>query len=181
MKTTLYPFMAIAGCGLVLSAVVHCIALTGATIPGGNLIWVLHAGIFVVWIPAISASRQMTQSANSIDFWKIALAGCPLWMRLGLSVFFIYAIINFAIFIIPTIGQPKQPAEIVPSPAVVRGFSGHWMFFYSAAFGILYSRINAPQIYRDRKCPQGHKVSPTATFCPECWHDFSNEMGKRRR
>jgi len=62
-------------------------------------------------------------------------------------------------------------------PSVVRGFSGHWMIFYGAAFAVLYSRIHAPELYRERKCPQGHTASPTARFCSECGYDFSNEAG----
>jgi len=55
--------------------------------------------------------------------------------------FFVYAIANFALFMIqaPLHGGSGNP------PAIVwRGFSGHWMAFYSASMAILYSAVNSP-------------------------------------
>jgi hypothetical protein len=176
MKTILYPFMVLAACGLALSIGAHCMALAGATIPGGKLVWGLHIGIFLVWIPAVLVSTRTTRYANRKDFWKVALAGCPVWMRRGLYALFGYAIFNFVVFIATTASQPKHQAGGAP-PSGVRGFSGHWMIFYGAAFAILYSRIHAPQLYRERKCPKGHAVSPTARFCSECGFDFSTATG----
>lgn len=149
-------------------------ALAGAVIPGGKLVWGLHIGIFVVWIPAMYVSMRTTRLANRKDFWKVALAGCPDWMRRGLYVLFGYAALNFVIFMATTAGEHKQPTGDAP-PSVVRGFSGHWMVFYGAAFAILYSRIHAPQFYRERKCPQGHDVSPAARYCSECGYEFPTE------
>ena len=151
-------------------------ALAGVPIPGGKLVWGLHIGIFVVWIPTVLISMQTTRYANRKDFWKIALAGCPAWMRRGFYVLFGYAILNFIVFFATTANQSKQQTGDAP-PSVVRGFSGHWMIFYGAAFAVLYSRIHAPQLYRERRCSQGHAVSPTARFCPECGYEFPNETG----
>jgi len=176
MTVILYPFMVLSACGLALSIGAHVMALMGAAIPGGKLVWALHIGIFVVWLPAVLVSTQMTRYANRKDFWKVAVAGCPLWMRRAGYALFGYAILNFIVFMATTGSQPKQPVGDAP-PSVVRGFSGHWMVFYGAAFAILYSRIHAPHLYRERRCPQGHAVSPTARFCPECGYAFPNETG----
>lgn len=177
MKIILYPFMVLAACGLALSTAAHGLALAGLPIPGGDLIWGLHVGVFAVWIPAVLASLGMTRHVNRKDIWKVALAGCPEWMRRSLYVLFGYAILNFILFIVSMAGQPQQDRKSASTPAVVRGFSGHWMIFYSAAFAILYSRIHSPGLYRERKCPQGHTSPPTASFCAECGHDFSHEAG----
>ncbi len=178
MKAVLYPFMVLAACGLALSIAAHCMALAGVLIPGGKLVWGLHIGIFVVWIPTVLTSKQMTRYANRKDFWKVALAGCPSWMRRAFYVLVGYAILNFIVFIAATTTQPQQQQQAGDAPpSVVRGFSGHWMIFYGAAFAVLYSRIHAPQLYRERKCPQGHTVLPTARFCSECGYDVSNEAG----
>ena len=144
MKAILYPFMLLAEFGLALSIAAHCMALAGTPIPGGKLVWGLHVGIFVVWIPAVLTSMQVTRYANRKDFWKIALVGCPIWMRRAFYVLFAYAILNFLVFMATTASQPKRPTGDA-APSVVRGFSGHWMIFYGAAFAILYSRIHAPQ------------------------------------
>lgn len=157
--------------GLALSIGAHLMALAGVAIPGGRLVWALHIGIFVVWLPAVLISMQTTRFAHRKDFWKVALAGCPPWMRRAGYVLFGYAILNFVVFVSSTGSQPKQPTGDAP-PSVVRGFSGHWMVFYGAAFAIFYSRIYAPHLYRERRCPLRHTVSPIARFCPECGYAF---------
>ena len=174
MTAILYLFLVLSVCGLALSIGAHLIALAGVAIPGGKLVWALHIGIFVVWIPTVLVSMQMTRYANRKDFWKVALAGCPLWMRRAGYVLFGYAILNFILFIATTASQPEQLSGDAP-PSVVRGFSGHWMIFYGTAFATLYSRIYAPHLYRERRCPQGHAVSPTARFCPDCGYAFPSE------
>lgn len=117
----------------------------------------------------------MTQHVSRKDFWKVALAGCPGWMRRGFYVLFGYAILNFIVFFAITAGQPKLRSDNLP-PAVIKGFSGHWMVFYAAAFAVLYSRIHAPGLYRERRCPNGHISAPAARFCSECGHEF---LGRR--
>lgn len=176
MITVLYQLMVLAACGLALSFGAHCMALAGATIPGGNLVWGLHIGIFVVGIPMVLVALQISRFTNQKDMWKVALAGCPSWMRRAFYFLFAYSILNFVLFMITTGSQSKTELGEVPL-SVVRGFSGHWMIFYGAAFAVLYSRIHAPQLYCARKCPQGHAVSLTARFCSECGHHFSNEIG----
>jgi hypothetical protein len=164
--------MLIAAAGLVLSVAAHCMSLAGIANPGSGLVWALHVGIFVVWIPAVLVSLRPSRQTIRKDFWKTALAGCPVWMRRSFYGLFIYAIINFVIFMATTANQPK-PQMGPASAAVIRGFSGHWMVFYGAAFALLYSRINAPALFRERKCPNGHLASPSARSCPECGHAFS--------
>lgn len=177
MKTVLYPFMVLAACGLALSIAAHGMALAGVPIPGGKFVWGLHVGIFVVWIPTVLTSMQTTRHAGRKDFWKVALAGCPVWMRRAGYVLFAYAILNFVVFMVTTANQPKQQQTGDAPPSVIRGFSGHWMVFYGAAFAVLFSRIHAPELYRERKCPQGHTASPAARFCSECGYDFSKHTG----
>lgn len=172
--------MALAACGLALSLAVHGIALAGITIPGGKLVWGLHIGIFVVWIPTVISSMQTARYATRKDGWKAAFAGCPVWMRRAGYVLFGYAIINFIVFSATGASQPRQKMAGDSPPSVIRGFSGHWMIFYGAAFAVLYSRIHAPGLYRVRKCPEGHSASPTDRFCSECGYDFSNENERTR-
>ncbi len=159
--------MVLAAVGLVLSVAAHAMSIAGIQIPGGGLVWALHMGIFVVWIPAVLVSLRSTRHASRKDYWKVVLAGRPVWMRRGLYVLFGYAVLNFVIFLATTANLPKSHGGGA-LPSVVRGFSGHWMAFYAAAFAVLYSRVHAPDIYRERKCPQGHVVSPMTGYCPEC-------------
>ncbi len=123
MKAILYPFMVLAACGLALSMAAHGLALAGAAIPGGNLVWTLHTGIFLVWLPTVLVSIRMTNQASRQNFWKVALAGCPPWMRVGFFVLIGYAILNFIICFESMASRPKQQA-VDSTPEAVRGFPG---------------------------------------------------------
>ena len=81
--------------------------------------------------------------------------------------FFIYAIINFITFMIAAPAGQQAPNAPAP-PVVFRGFSGHWMAFYSAATAILYSAVVVAGRDPARRCPNGHPVSPSADFCENC-------------
>jgi len=173
VRLALFPFMVLAATGLLLSICVHLAALFGIPLPGGNAVFGLHVGIFVVWLPAILVAARISRFSNRKDFWKTALSRCPAWMRRSLYVLFAYAILNFVLFIATgTHGDTSGAA----SSSEVRGFSGHWMVFYGAAFAILYSAIRAPGLLHDRRCSNGHAVAPTAQFCPECGVALSNPV-----
>lgn len=164
--------MLLAALGLALSIGANFMALAGIPIPGGKSATALGFGIFVVWLPTVLVSAQMTRHGDRKDFWKMALAGCPAWMRWGLYGLIGYGVLNFVAFIATASGGKHG----MDTPqAMVRGASGHWMIFYGIAFAVLYSKIHAEHLYRRRKCPQGHVVSPTARFCPECGQAVSNE------
>lgn len=174
MKIILFLFMCLSLLGLALSIAAHIMALSGAEIPGGQLILALHVGIFVVWIPTVLISIRTTRYVNRHDFWKVALSGCPVWMRKTLYMLFAYAIFNF-ILIVPT------TTNVLPSlgnatSAQLRGFSGHWMVFYAAAFAVLYSALHAPELFKERKCPLGHVVDSAANYCPTCGYSFSGNL-----
>src|SRR5947209_8356058 len=92
IRTLLYPIMLLAGIGLALSISAHCAALLGFSLP--EKVWLLHVGIFVVWLPAVLVAGRMTRGGKQKDFWKNALAGCPKWMRNALYVLIGYSILN---------------------------------------------------------------------------------------
>ena len=167
MKLVLSFFLLLAACGLCLSIIVHGLAVAGTPIPGGKLVWALHGGVFVVWLPAVLVAMRAAPGVDRKDLWKLTLAGCPRWMQVALRVLFGYAVVNFVLFIAAAPRGVQRPGDD-PPPAVVRGFSGHWMVFYGAAFAILYSRLRAPHLFREHRCPQGHVVPPLARFCPAC-------------
>jgi hypothetical protein len=141
MPLLLFALMLLAACGFTLSLVAHIMSLLGRVIPGGGLVFWLHVGIFAVWIPTGIITNRIARRSNQKD-WKVILAGCPRWMRLAFYLLFGYAVCNFVLFMITTIGHP-QPKGATP-PSVIRGFSGHWMLFYGAAFATLYSVIFRP-------------------------------------
>ena len=128
-------FVWIAAIGLALSLWVHIGAIMGLTVAPPALFGILHVGIFVVWVPTVLIARTF-RGVNQRDFLKAASQGAPAWARYCVYGFFGYAFLNFFLFI----AHPGERGQGVNPPAVTwRGFSGHWMAFYSAALLILYS------------------------------------------
>ena len=123
----------------------------------------LEAVVFVVWFPAFFVAQRLVGNTNRKDFWKVILKGSPDWTRYMVYGFFGYAFVNFVFFMAkaPTGGNGANP------PAVVwRGFSGHWMAFYSAALALLYSA--ARTVDTSPRCTNGHIASSNATYCTRC-------------
>jgi hypothetical protein len=123
----------------------------------------LHVGIFVVWFPTVFVAQRLVGSVNRKDLWKVVLKDSPDWMRYMVYGFFGYAIVNFLLFMgkAPSGGSGGNP------PAVVwRGFSGHWMAFYSAALAVLYSAARMADTAP--RCANGHLASPNAIYCNRC-------------
>ena len=167
MAILLTPFIVFAAIGMIFSLIAHGCALLGLPQPLGDAAWGLHIGIFVVWLPAVLVSNRLVRDFKRKDFWKAALRGCPNWMRWMTYGFFIYALFNFLTFMVAApVGQqaPNAPAP----PIVFRGFSGHWMAFYSMAIAIMYSAVVVSKRDLARRCPNGHPVSPSAEFCENC-------------
>jgi hypothetical protein len=163
LRPLLWPLVGLSVVGLVLSLWVHLGAVMGRRVAPEVLFYILHIGIFVVWIPAVFAGKALVGSVNRKDFWKVVLKNSPDGMRYLVYIFFGYAFINFAFFFF----QAPTGSQGSNLPAVVwRGFSGHWMAFYSAAMVILYSAAKAGEGVR--RCVNGHAVSPGANFCTRC-------------
>ena len=161
VKPLLWPFIIASAIGLVLSLWVHIGAIAGKRVAPEHYFWMLHVGIFVVWFPAVFVSMKRVGSASRRDYLEVALRGSPNWMRYMVYAFFGYAFLNFALFVTqdPSGGGGENP------PAVVwRGFSGHWMLFYSAAMAILY----AAAADAGPRCINGHPTPSGTANCPTC-------------
>jgi hypothetical protein len=161
------PFLRFVVCvsaiGLFLSLWVHLGAVMGRRVAPETFFWMLHMGIFIVWLPAVLVAQRLVGNVNRKDLWKVILKDSPDWMRYMVYVFFGYAFVNFMFFVTkaPTGGGGANP------PAVVwRGFSGHWMAFYSAALAILYSAARTED--KSLRCANGHVASLNAIYCPRC-------------
>jgi hypothetical protein len=173
-KLLLLLLMAYAACGLILSLTVHLMALAGLQPPGGNALFVgLHVGIFPLWLPVVLIMIKLTKGIGikpsfgmNSHYWKALLSGCPTWMRYMIYGFFIYAIMNFAIFLM--IAPTGRQTGGDPSSSVWRGFSGHWMLFYSAGLATLTTAYQRGISNLEQKCPNGHSVGFGDRFCSTC-------------
>jgi len=135
----LYPFLALSALGLALSVAVHLAALLGLHVPSEALN--LHLGLFVVWIPTILLSNFTRHGFRRHYGWKDSLRGCPLWLQWMVYGLFAYAFANMLLMFFNGLA-----AETI---APLRVFSGHWMAFYGAAFGVLYSTVHLTPSVQD--------------------------------
>lgn len=163
LKPFLWVFVSLSCIGLVVSLWVHLGALIGRRVAPEAFFWILHVGIFVVWFPAVFVAQRLVGNLNRRDFWKNILKNSPDWMRYMVYFFFGYAMVNFLFFL------SKAPSGDVggnPSAIMWRGFSGHWMAFYSAALAILYSAARSKDT--GLHCPNGHLMSHGTIYCTHC-------------
>jgi hypothetical protein len=163
LKPFLWLFVGLSAVGLFTSLYVHLGAVMGRRVAPESFFWILHMGIFVVWFPTVLVANRRVGSARRKDYWKLALRGSPEWMRYMVYGFFGYAIVNFGLFMLKA---PTGSTGSNPPTEVWRGFSGHWMAFYSAALATLYSAVNE-NTYALR-CLNGHPIPPGANYCERC-------------
>ena len=115
MKTFLFYF---AVTGWTISIIVHSLALTGidatSKIP---FVWLLHVGIFVVWLPAVLKLRKnpdlaaLQQSGiagqmNPFAFFQAIFKYTPTWISAVAIMGFFYAVINLTLFMASQQGSP---------------------------------------------------------------------------
>jgi hypothetical protein len=130
IRPFLWPLTFLATAGLVLSAAVHLATWFGIRLLGQAWFFALHIGIFIVFFPAVFLLEK--SGSNSP---KKMFIGTPTWMKYMVEALGVYAMVNFAVFMIMVWGEPKNTPI---GPLHWRGFSGHWMVFYSAALAVLY-------------------------------------------
>ena len=140
--------------GFTASLVVHLSTYLGAPPLGMGQVWPLHIGIFLVFIPVVLAQPRNAKTAEAEGPRGAAaqFAYAPRWMRAVLGCCFVYAIVNFLIFICIAPGRGEtisfhegryavlHHGEVVresteeeyhrQEATIARGFSGHWMLFY---------------------------------------------------
>ena len=163
LRPFIWVFVALSAVGLFVSLYVHLGAVMGRRVAPEAFFWILHMGIFVVWFPAVLVAKQRVGSTRRKDFWKRVLEGSPEWMRYLVYGFLGYAMVNFGLFMLKA---PTGSTGSNPPAEVWRGFSGHWMAFYSAALAILYSA--AHESANRLHCLNGHPVPPGANYCERC-------------
>jgi Protein of unknown function (DUF3592) len=163
LEPFVWVFVGLSAVGLMLSLWVHGGALQGRRVAPEAFFWILHIGMFVVCFPALFVAKQRVGNLERKDFWKAVLQGSPGWMRYMVYGFLGYAIVNFALFMLKV---PAGGRGASPPVDEWRGFSGHWMAFYSAALAILYSAASEHQ--HAPRCVNGHPVPPNANFCTRC-------------
>jgi hypothetical protein len=143
-----YLFGLLALLGFILSLAVHIASLFHIDVAQYfSFVWVLHLGIFVVFIPFVFISRKLFGNRLSPNFLQDNFSVQVI--MLGKIILF-YVVINFILFMIQSEGASpsilngkfaltnhgKLVREITENEyhlfqaRVLRGFSGHWLMFY---------------------------------------------------
>jgi hypothetical protein len=148
--------------GFVLALVTHLLALAGVDVAARvHYVWLLHVGIFVVFIPFVICVRMDFGSPPAMSQIRATL---PHWASVCGIAIFAYALVNFLIFMVGTEGGSAEIRdgkflllnhgtlirELTAAQYAafqlndIRGFSGHWLVFYSvpAAYFLLGDRSN---------------------------------------
>jgi hypothetical protein len=178
-KILLLPLMVYAALGLVLSLAAHVLAYAGIQLGGIGLFTALHVGIFPLWIPVVLIAGKMTGGMRSggmwgfrstREFWNATLADSPVWMKYMTFGFLAYAFVNFILFMaLMVVFHPNTGQHGAQPPALVwRGFSGHWMAFYSGGLAILTAAYRRGLSNLQRCCVNGHPVAYGDRFCSTC-------------
>ena len=155
--------------GWTLGLIVHFASLFDIDITDqAPYVWVLHLGIFVVWIPTVLYLKNneelktfkesgMLNQMNPFGFYKIVFKQTPTWLAVLAVGGIFYTFANFMLFMGTQIGTPDiegghyilhNHGELIKTITEqeyhhykaneVRGFSGHWIAFYGMATAILY-------------------------------------------
>jgi hypothetical protein len=119
----------IATAGFFASVACHLMGWLHIEPPWGKSVFVLHIGLFVLWIPLVFFANRTMPKPGRGNFQHL-LAELPRWVRVATYALFAYALLNFAYFLFSTRQYPKHG---VPIFVELRGFSGHWMLFYGVA------------------------------------------------
>ena len=147
--------------GFFASFAAHIAGFMGIEKPFGFSPWPLHIVIFIVWLPAVLVAQRLSKDFPQKDMWKATLRGCPPWMRKILYILFGYAFLSFFAFIVLDANSGKEAS-------IVRGFSGHWLIFYFAAYAMLYSAIHVDKKDDIRRCANGHPLKANDKYCSQC-------------
>ena len=141
MRILLVCFSLLSAGGLALSVLAHTAALRGTEGPLGAYTPLLHAGLFVVWIPAVLVSRRRVwRNRTGENGWQVVFRGCPAWLKYMTYILLGYAVVNLLLFM-STVPKPSV-AETRPARQLDL-LSGCWMAFYSMALAMLYSAWKA--------------------------------------
>ncbi len=158
-----------AATGWTLALIVHLLSLSGFDLSKRvPFIWLLHLGIFVVWIPVVldwnkneyfKTIRQsgIANRMNPFVFFKVIFRYTPTWLTIIAIAGFYYAIVNFMLFMFFQHGTPaikdgqfvlQNHGQLITTLTEkeyhhykaneVRAFSGHWIAFYGIAMAVLF-------------------------------------------
>jgi hypothetical protein len=138
--------------GFIISLIVHISALLNIDVLMiSPYVWLLHLGIFVVFVPFVFSSRKTLGTKPKLAEIRAVF---PAWVVVIGICILAYVVLNFALFMMATKGgspsvqdgkylllnHGKLIRELTFAEYTafrtneIRGFSGHWLVFYFVPF-----------------------------------------------
>ncbi len=164
-----YLFLAtLAAGGLVLSVIAHVAGVLGLPGPlGARTMIILFPGMFVVWAPAVLATRHSPRYRQGADLMNL-LARRPRWLRILCYATAAYIVVNF--FAAGFIWRDALVAATSEEATAMRIWTGHAIVFYGAGFLMLNdaSQEREKAAQPKRRCVGGHVLGDGESVCPTC-------------
>jgi hypothetical protein len=154
-----YPAMVLSAWGIATCVILYALSLGGNSALPKRAAAVVFPGLFVVWLPTVLLMNGLTRDFKQKDLWKAALRGCPPWMRIALWVSL--GTVFFLTLVLPVLSGSNPGA----SPGTFIIFP---VCFYAVSFCVMYSVLHVEKFDAERRCVNGHRISPLAKFCEEC-------------
>lgn len=150
--------------GLFISLIIHIATFINVDLTlVESQTWFLHVGIFVIWLLTINFSiKRLGKEERKESYWKLFINNFPKWMIIICILVMAYTAFNF-LYIHHGFRESGLPGEIDGQYVLqkngeitktlskseyiknrsyfIRSFSGHWIFFYTVAWFVLF-RIN---------------------------------------
>jgi hypothetical protein len=159
VSTLLNALFVVSLAGFGIDAVIHIAALAGNPVVFQRFGKYMFATLFLVWIATIFFMNRLTREVKQKDLWKAALRGCPKWMRITAWVISGYAWVGM-------FANNLRSGD--SNLAGARAGSGVMLAFFVIGVCVLYSAKHVELVDNSRRCLNGHRVGPLATFCEDC-------------
>jgi len=139
-KPLLLPLAVVATLGLSMSVWVHLAAWEGQKAVPEWAFFLLHLGIFVVWLPAFFILKARS-NGNVSDLWNSVTGSGNEWLSALYRAVLLYAVLIEVI----TMFHPGKRHSPELDPGGALGFSTIWIIFYFVGAATLFTAASGPR------------------------------------
>lgn len=164
MNYLFYPLLMLSSASLLMTLALHLILLFGGHPAVPWMSWGFMGSFLAAGCIVTLWSNPLVRHAKFREYLTLCRLTCPLWARralVGLAGYTLCACL-FHLFANEEMAWAATIGPAFPSVLVTLFFATTSVMFYSA--------IRLPLLLRPKlkRCPNGHPVSPAASFCPRC-------------
>lgn len=123
----------------------------------------VYSGGLLALVPSFFVMRSLqdgyTQKELRQHGWKIALRGAPAWVEKAIKLWAWFVAVSF-------VGLMLFPARLRQAMFLKIELPIYLSFFSAWSAAVLYSALHAERC--DLKCLNGHTITLSQNFCPQC-------------